>query len=131
IRREPNRPAMEPSQVFFGEICGARGCLPKERPAKYATVSAAQVITRANRSRRGPSTGRACRRLAKDSGNATSRRADEDTPAEGRDSTRGRRVNRVRTVRPRTNRKNTVAVNTRVANHGTVSSSEQKMVQRR
>src|SRR5215469_5385507 len=105
MRSDPARPPIEPSQVFLGEILGARGCLPRERPTKYATVSAAQVIARAKSSRRGPSSRYACKRTANDKGNATRRRALEEIPAAGRDSTSGRRVKSVRKVMPRTNRK--------------------------
>src|SRR5258705_4279155 len=98
----------DPSQVFFGEICGANGCFPMALPTKYAVESAAQVITNANSRSFGPSFGRPCSRGAYDNGKATRRSALDDIPAPGRVSTRGRRVHRIKTVTPRTNRKNTV-----------------------
>src|SRR6516162_11814745 len=102
---DPTRPPIEPSQVFFGEILGARGCLPKERPTKYTTVSAAQVMARAKRSRLGPPSPYPCRGIANDKGNATRRSALDEIPAAGRDSTSGLREKSVREVMPRTNRR--------------------------
>src|SRR5580704_5081360 len=97
--------ATEPSQVFFGEMCGASECFPNERPAKYANVSAAQVTTSAKRSNLGPCSATPCNFTAYDRGKATRRTALEEMPAAGSASTIGRRVQSVSAVMPRTNKK--------------------------
>ena len=62
-------------------------------------------MARAKRSHSGPESGTASRRTAKDRGNAIRRRALALIPAEGRASTRGRRVHRVSAASPRTKMK--------------------------
>src|SRR3981189_2433447 len=95
----------DPSQVFFGEICGAKGCFPIALPTKYAVVSPAQVITNANSSNFGPSSCNPCKRTTYDNGNATSRSALDDIPAAGSASTSGRLVLKIKTVSPKTKTK--------------------------
>src|SRR5215470_12056548 len=97
--------ATVPSHVFLGERCGANACFPMERPTKYAVVSPAQVRTRANSSNFGPSSRRPCNRTPYDNGNATSKKALDDIPAAGRASTIGRRVHKMKTIKPKTKRK--------------------------
>src|ERR1700682_2414976 len=99
------KPAIEPSQVFLGLRCGAKGCLPSARPAKYAAESLAQISTNTKSRRRGPSLPSACRRIAYVSGKATSNKPLELIPAEGSTSTMGRLVANVMTAIPNTKRK--------------------------
>jgi hypothetical protein len=66
-------------------------------------------MTKAKRRRRGPDVGIAWSRSANDSGKATSKRALEELPEDGRDSTIGRRVQSVRNVIPRTKMSRTVS----------------------
>src|SRR6202521_6292259 len=104
-RIELAKPAIEPSQVFLGLRCGAKGCLPSARPAKYAAESLAQISTNTKSRRRGPSLPSACRRIAYVSGKATSNKPLELMPAEGNASTIGRLVARVMNAIPSTKRK--------------------------
>src|SRR6202166_3428248 len=99
------KPAIEPSQVFLGLRCGAKGCLPRARPAKYAAESLAQISTNTKSRRRGPSLPSAWGRIEYVRGKATSNRPLELIPAEGSASTMGRFVARVMNAIPITKRK--------------------------
>ena len=101
-------PPMEPSQVFLGrDVRGER---------MFADSAADEVGGGVG----GPGDGQGEEeeagaierkpwiRTAKERGKATRKSALEEIPAEGRDSTRGRRVKRVSTVRPRRKRKKRV-----------------------
>src|ERR1700686_2471779 len=94
-RIELAKPAIEPSQVFLGLRCGAKGRLPRARPAKYASESLAQISTNTKSRRRGPSLPSAWRRIAYVRGKATSNKPLELIPAEGNASTMGLLVARV------------------------------------
>src|SRR6266851_6640334 len=103
---EPRKLATVPSHVFFGLRCGARACLPIDRPTKYAAVSPTHVITNAKSNSSGPCEGKPWSRIVYDKGNATRINPLELIPAAGSASTIGRLVNSVNTAIPRTNRNN-------------------------
>src|SRR3984893_353447 len=103
-RIELAKPAIEPSQDFLGLRCGAKGCLPSARPAKYAAESLAQISTNTKSRRRGPSLPSACRRIAYVRGKDNSNKPLELIPADGSASTMGRLVASVMSAIPSTKR---------------------------